>query len=94
MRGLGRTHRRPSILRAASVEPPQARIVDHYAIIDRCFASDRLEDIFAALEADGSEWAQKELATLRAKSPTACKVSLRLLVESPKQFHFLSRCHD
>jgi enoyl-CoA hydratase len=78
-----------AILRAASVEPPPARIVDHYAIIDRCFASDRLEDIFAALEADGSEWAQKEVTTLRAKSPTACKVSLRLLVESPKQFHFL-----
>ena len=78
-----------AILKAASVEPPPARIVAHYAIIDRCFASDRLEDIFAALEADGSEWALKELATLRAKSPTACKVSLRLLVESPKQFHFL-----
>ena len=47
------------------------------------------EDILAALEADGSDWAQKELATLRTKSPTACKVSLRLLVESPRQFHFL-----
>jgi enoyl-CoA hydratase len=78
-----------AILRAASVEPPPARIVGNYAIIDRCFASDRLEDIFAALEADGSEWAKKELATLRTKSPTACKVSLRLLVESPLQFHFL-----
>jgi enoyl-CoA hydratase len=78
-----------AILRAAGVEPPPARIAGHYAIIDRCFASDRLEDIFACLEADGSEWAQKELATLRTKSPTACKVSLRLLVESPRQFHFL-----
>jgi enoyl-CoA hydratase/carnithine racemase len=78
-----------AILRAASVEPPPARIVGNYAVIDRCFAADRLEDILAALEADGSEWAMKELATLRAKSPTACKVSLRLLVESPKQFHFL-----
>jgi enoyl-CoA hydratase len=76
-------------LRAASIEPPAARIVENYAVIDRCFASDRLEDIFAALEADGSDWAKKELATLAAKSPTACKVSLRLLVESPKQFHFL-----
>ena len=76
-------------LRAASIEPPPARIVGNYAIIDRCFASDRLEDILAALEAEGSEWAMKELATLRAKSPTACKVSLRLLVESPRQFHFL-----
>ena len=26
---------------------------------------------------------------MRTKSPTACKVSLRLLVESPMQFHFL-----
>jgi enoyl-CoA hydratase len=78
-----------AILRAASVEPPPARIVDHYAIIDRCFASDRLEDILACLEADGSDWAREELATLRSKSPTACKVSLRLLVESPRQFHFL-----
>jgi enoyl-CoA hydratase len=63
--------------------------VDNYAVIDRCFASDRLEDILAALEAEGSGWAAKELATLRTKSPTACKVSLRLLVESPRQFHFL-----
>jgi enoyl-CoA hydratase len=78
-----------AILRAASVEPPPARIADHYAIIDRCFASDRLEEILAALEADGSEWAGKELAALRTKSPTACKVALRLLVESPLQFHFL-----
>jgi enoyl-CoA hydratase len=78
-----------AILRAAAVEPPEPRIARNYAIIDRCFASDRLEDILAALEADGSEWAMKELAALRAKSPTACKVSLRLLVESPKQFHFL-----
>jgi enoyl-CoA hydratase len=76
-------------LRAASVEPPPARIVGNYAAIDRCFASDRLEDIVAALEAESSEWAMKELATLGAKSPTACKVSLRLLVESPRQFHFL-----
>ena len=78
-----------AILRAAAVEPPPARIVENYAAIDACFASDRLEDIVAALEADGSQWAMKELATLNAKSPTACKVSLRLLVESPKQFHFL-----
>ena len=78
-----------AILKRAHVEPPPARIVGHYAAIDRCFASDRLEDILAALEAEESEWAQKELATLRTKSPTACKVSLRLLVESPKQFHFL-----
>lgn len=78
-----------AILRAAGIEAPPARIVGNYAAIDTCFASDRLEDILAALEADGSQWAQDVLATLGAKSPTACKVSLRLLVESPLQFHFL-----
>jgi enoyl-CoA hydratase len=78
-----------AILRKAAIEPPPARIVNNYAIIDRCFESDRFEDIIACLEEDGSDWAKKELATLSKKSPTACKVSLRLLVESPRQFHFL-----
>jgi enoyl-CoA hydratase/carnithine racemase len=73
-----------AILAEASVEPPPARILQNIDKIDRLFASDRLEDILAALEADSSDWAAKELATLRTKSPTACKVSLRLLTESPK----------
>ena len=30
-----------------------------------------------------------EAATIRAKSPMACKVSLKLLVESPYQLHFV-----
>ena len=60
--------------------------------IDRYFASDRLEDILEALDtgaADGDEWAAKEAATIRAKSPIACKVSLKLLQESPYQLHFV-----
>jgi enoyl-CoA hydratase len=68
-----------AILDAASTPPPPARIEDNRYKIDRLFASDRYEDVLAALEADGSEWSQKELATLAAKSPQACKVSLRLL---------------
>ena len=42
----------------------------------------RYEDILASLEADDSEWAAKELATLRTKSPQTCKVALRQLKES------------
>jgi enoyl-CoA hydratase len=45
----------------------------------RLFASDRFEDILAALETDPGEWAAKELATLRRKSPLACKVALEVL---------------
>ncbi|MNT04605.1 Carnitinyl-CoA dehydratase [compost metagenome] len=45
--------------------------------IDRLFAFDTVEEIFAALEADGSEWALKQLETLKTKSPQSLKVSLR-----------------
>ena len=48
------------------------------------FASDVFEEILASLEADDSEWAAKELATLRSKSPLSCKVTLRQLAESAK----------
>ncbi len=58
-------------------------------MIDRLFASDDFEAIVAALEADGSDWAKQQRETLGGRSPTACKVSLRMLVESPKQPHFV-----
>ncbi|WP_295207056.1 enoyl-CoA hydratase/isomerase family protein [uncultured Brevundimonas sp.] len=47
--------------------------------IDRLFAFDTVEAIFAALEADGSEWALAQLATLKTKSPQSLKVTLRQL---------------
>ncbi|MEG1453062.1 enoyl-CoA hydratase/isomerase family protein [Brevundimonas sp.] len=49
----------------------------HREAIDRLFGFDRVEDIFAALEADGSEWALKQLSILKTKSPQSLKVSLR-----------------
>ncbi|MBN8840953.1 MAG: enoyl-CoA hydratase/isomerase family protein, partial [Sphingomonadales bacterium] len=45
------------------------------------FASDRLEDIFAALAADPSDFARETLATLNTKSPQTMKVSLKLLLD-------------
>ena len=45
--------------------------------IDRLFAFDTVEEIFAALEADGSDWASAQLAILKTKSPQSLKVSLR-----------------
>jgi enoyl-CoA hydratase len=63
------------------VPPPPARIEANRERIDRLFAADDFEAILAALEADGSDWARKELETLKAKSPQACKVSLRILYD-------------
>jgi enoyl-CoA hydratase len=76
------------ILTEASVSPPPARIAENRERIDRLFASDHLEDVIAALEADGSDWARTELVTLRCKSPQACKVSLRLLADGAHMADF------
>jgi enoyl-CoA hydratase len=76
------------ILGQASVTPPPAKIEQNLVQINKSFASDRLEDVIAALEADGSEWAETELATLRCKSPQACKVSLRLLSDGARMKDF------
>lgn len=70
-----------AILTDLSTEPPIAKILTHYADIDRLFAGDAVEAIFAALEAETSDWATATLATLRTKSPQACKVSLRVVRE-------------
>jgi enoyl-CoA hydratase len=47
--------------------------------IDALFAYDRMEDILAALRADGSEFAQATLKTLGEKSPRGMVVTLKLL---------------
>ena len=75
-------HDPAQVLAALSASPPPARIEGNLALINRHFASDRLEDILASLSADDSEWAAKELATLKVKSPQACKVALRQLRDS------------
>lgn len=49
----------------------------HREAIDRLFAFDTVEEIFQALEADGSDWALQQLETLKTKSPQSLKVSLR-----------------
>ncbi|MBA3729854.1 MAG: enoyl-CoA hydratase/isomerase family protein, partial [Sphingomonas sp.] len=68
-------------LSAAAGHSPLPRIAASESAIAKLFAADDLEDILAALEADGGDWANGELATLRSKSPLSCKVSLRLLQE-------------
>lgn len=70
------------ILGTLAATPPPAKIVDNLLHINRHFASDRFEDVISSLEADDSEWAMKELATLRCKSPQTCKVALQQLATS------------
>ena len=76
------------MLGQAAIAPPEPKIAANLASINRAFASDRLEEVLAALEAEDSDWAQSELATLRTKSPLSCKVSLRLLEEGAGRADF------
>ena len=59
--------------------PGAAPLSSHREAIDRLFAFETVEAIFAALEAEGSDWALAQLATLRTKSPQSLKVTLRQL---------------
>jgi enoyl-CoA hydratase len=70
------------ILSELAETPPQPRIEGNLDRINRHFASDSFEGILASLEADDGEWAAKELATLRTKSPQTCKVALRQLANA------------
>lgn len=72
------------ILGTLAVTPPPSKIVETLFQINRHFASDRFEDILASLDADDSDWAMREAATLRSKSPQTCKVALHQLAESMK----------
>ena len=68
--------------------PPASKLEAHRAEIDRLFASDKAEDIVAALRADGGEWAARQLTVLATKSPQTIKVALRQLVEGASKASF------
>ncbi|MEC3910747.1 enoyl-CoA hydratase/isomerase family protein [Sphingobium sp. CR2-8] len=68
--------------------PPPSKLEEARPDIDRLFASDKAEQIVAALRADGGEWATKQLSVLATKSPQTIKVALRQLVEGAGKADF------
>ena len=67
------------VISSFASDPGPATLRAHREAIDRCFSKDRVEDILAALEAEGTEWAKATRATLERMSPTSLKVTLRQL---------------
>jgi len=49
--------------------------------IDRCFAGNTIEDIFARLRSEGGAWAETTLTTLSRMSPLSLRITLRELRE-------------
>ncbi len=68
-----------SVLRDLAEAPGPAPLAAHRAAIDRCFAGGSVEDIVAALEGEGGDFAARTLEALAAKSPFALKVAFRQL---------------
>ena len=56
---------------------PKGSFETNMATINSCFAGDRAEDIVAALESEGSDWAMEQVKTMASKSPETVKVALR-----------------
>jgi enoyl-CoA hydratase len=74
--------------RATSGEPPASLVLDpglrrdgRSEAINRLFAFDTVEEILAAIWADGSDWAAAQAEILARKCPTTLKVALRLIRE-------------
>jgi enoyl-CoA hydratase len=73
---------------AESAGKPKELTPENREKIDRIFALESVEAIVAALEADGSDWAKAQLATLATKSPQTLKVSFRQLREGAAMASF------
>lgn len=56
-----------------------APLAEHRAVIDSAFAHDRIEDILAALKADGGRFGEETAALLEHRSPTSLKVTLEMV---------------
>ena len=69
----------PSLLDDFKTDPGLALFASQAAQVDRLIAGESIEAIFAALEADPSDWAKTVLETLYTKSPQALKVTFRQL---------------
>jgi enoyl-CoA hydratase/carnithine racemase len=69
----------PSAVELFAETPAPATFDAHRDAIRRCFGADSVPGILRALEAEGTEWAAKQAATLRRMSPTGLAVSLELV---------------
>jgi enoyl-CoA hydratase len=71
-----------AVLEKHAGDPGAPALPELREAVDRCFAFDRVEDIFSALEAESgphAAWAAETLATLRRMSPISLKITLRQL---------------
>jgi enoyl-CoA hydratase len=83
-----------AVLRQYSVNPSVGPVQENRLVIDRSFAFDDVEEIFAALAKEDDAFSENTVRALSARSPKSLKVTLRLLREgatSESLFYCLDR---
>ena len=68
--------------------PGEPTLTSHRGAIDRIFAADSVEEIFEGLSGEDSDWARETAGLLAMKSPTALKVTHRLIREGAGMTRF------
>jgi enoyl-CoA hydratase len=63
---------------------PDTFLAEHRAAIDRIFAGNTIEEILSALDAEHEDWTDEAAKTIRTKSPTSLKITVRQLREGAK----------
>jgi enoyl-CoA hydratase len=71
-------------LKAVAETVPGDFLGEHRAEIDRIFAGNSVEEILAALDAEGTDWAGDTAKTIRTKSPTSLKITFRQIREGAR----------
>lgn len=68
-----------AVLARFATVAPASELRAHRDAIDRCFSAATVDEVFERLSAEGGDWAGETLAVLRRMSPTALRVTARLL---------------
>lgn len=71
-------------IRAFVMATSESAVRQKREVIDRCFSGVMVEEILERLDDEEGEWAQKQAATIRSKSPTNVKIALRQMQEGAK----------
>jgi enoyl-CoA hydratase len=66
-----------AVLAGLDEDPGEAPLARHRAAIDRCFAGRSVDEVIAALAAEGTDWAAAQRDILATKSPTSLKITFR-----------------
>jgi len=71
-----------SAIEAVAQTAPEPALTPHRDAIYRCFSQASVEGILAALQAEGTDWAEEQIKGLNGQSPTSMKVTLAHLRSS------------